>query len=83
MMTKKKTATKTTLTKPTLAPHQVLGFAEAQKSPRSSFPPAGDTRLAVNLRLDLHYRLRLAALKQRTTVRALIESWIEKYCPAE
>lgn len=78
----KKKATKPALVKPTLAPDRVLGFAGAVRSPRSSRTPAGDQRLTINLRQDLHFRLKFAALKQGTTCGELIEKLIETHCPA-
>lgn len=43
----------------------------------STFPPNGDMRLNVNLRSDLHRRLKIRAVQERTTVGELIERWIE------
>lgn len=67
------------LKKPSLTAEKVLDFAEAKKGRRSNLAPAGDTRLTINLREDLHLRLRMKALEQRTTAGELIEQLIEKY----
>ncbi len=39
--------------------------------------PDGHTRLTVNIRNDLHMRLKLASVRQRTPIGKMIESWIE------
>jgi hypothetical protein len=75
----------TRLRKPTL--EAVRAFAEAtpakggKRSPGkgkgSGQVPAGDVRLTVNIRDDLHQRLRIRAVQERTTAGDLIEKWIE------
>ena len=69
----------TMLKKPQLTAEKVLDFAEAKTSRRSNLAPAGDTRLTVNLREDLHLKLRMKALEERTTAGELLERLIEKY----
>ena len=75
----------TSLKKPTL--DAARAFAEqgpakaakraAGKSKGSGQVPDGDVRLTVNIREDLHQRLKIRAVEQRTTVGELIEEWIE------
>ena len=90
-MAKKK---QTTLKKPVLA-RDAMGFAEKRPAKRvrgtarkadepagaltSRFPPSGDTRLTVNMRDELHMRLKMAAVKQRTTVGQIIEDLVEQH----
>lgn len=42
-------------------------------SPNSRSAPPGDKRLTVNMRADLHMRLKMAAVKRRTTVGEIVE----------
>lgn len=39
--------------------------------------PVGDVRLTVNIRDDIHQRLKIRAVQERTTVGDLIEAWVE------
>lgn len=41
-------------------------------------PPTSDTRLTVNISKEHHLKIKLAAIKQSTTVGELIEEWIDK-----
>jgi len=52
---------------------------EATASPLSRLPPAGDVRLTVNIRDDLHQRLKIAAVQRRTTVGELLEELVEAH----
>jgi hypothetical protein len=81
------------LKKPTLERGDVLGFAEnagqpsaararssaasASKGEKSGLIPEGDVRLTANVRADLHMKLKMRAVQNRTTVGELIEEWIE------
>jgi hypothetical protein len=70
----------TVLQKPTLKGADVVSFAERGKSTpvgKSGLVPEGDVRLTANIRGDLHQRLRIRAVQERTTVGELIEKWIE------
>ena len=68
------------LKKPTMSAKDVLEFAEGrQTAERSTNAPDGDVRLTVNLREDLHLKLRMKALEQKTTAGDLLEQLIEKY----
>ncbi|MFN7611285.1 MAG: hypothetical protein ACK5QX_10185 [bacterium] len=87
----------THLKKPTLGRDAVLGFAEntgkppaahvrsnaanAPKGEKSGLIPEGDVRLTANVRADLHMKLKMRAVQERTTVGELIESWIESWKP--
>ncbi|MFN6131363.1 MAG: hypothetical protein ACK59M_18620 [Pseudomonadota bacterium] len=87
--------TVTQLKKPTLARDAVLGFAEgaargtaartrssaagASKGEKSGLVPEGDVRLTANVRADLHMKLKMRAVQERTTVGELIEAWIESW----
>ena len=54
--------------------------ARVQNAPtgqKSGLVPTGDVRLTVNIRDDLHQRLKIRAVQERTTVGELIEQWIE------
>ena len=48
---------------------------------KSGMVPAGDVRLTVNIRDDLHQKLKIKAVQERTTVGELIEQWIEGWKP--
>ena len=45
-------------------------------SPRSGQVPEGDVRLTANINADLHKKLKIRAVQQRTTVGELIEDWV-------
>lgn len=73
------------LKKPTPAStiEAALSFAEA-KQPSSGnerrvfFAPEGYRRLTINLSMDLHKRLKLAAIERDTTATKIIEDLLEK-----
>jgi len=72
----KPTLTKPILAKPTLA--TALSFAESAKVSTSNNnrvfnAPEGYRRLTINLREDLHKKLRLAAIEQDCTATDIIE----------
>lgn len=84
----------TTLAKPTLGSktkaETALAFAEAGTAPvaptpkqedaakRSFFAPEGYRRLTINLREDLHKKLRLAAVEQDCNATSIIVRLLEK-----
>jgi hypothetical protein len=81
-----------TLKKPVLSTAAVLGFAEGKRSASkgravsiseassaSRFPPTGDIRLTVNIRGDLHMRLKMEAVKHRTTVGEILEGLVQQH----
>ena len=43
---------------------------------KSGLVPTGDVRLTVNIRSDLHLKLKIRAAQERTTIGELIEQWI-------
>lgn len=43
----------------------------------SGLVPAGDVRLTVNIRDDVHQALKIRAVQERTTVGDLIEAWVD------
>lgn len=45
-------------------------------SPRSNFPPQGDVRLTLNVRKELHQKLKIASVMTSTTMGELIEQLI-------
>lgn len=51
-------------------------FAENGK--RQSGVPAGSLRLSVNVRVDIHDKLKTLAFEDRTTIGKMIEGWAEK-----
>lgn len=57
----------------------VTPIAARKTSPRghkSGLVPAGDVRLTVNIRDDVHQTLKIRAVQERTTVGDLIEQWV-------
>lgn len=54
----------------------------AEASSTSRFPPSGDIRLTVNIRNDLHMRLKMEAVKRRTTVGEILEDLVEQHVKA-
>jgi hypothetical protein len=73
----------TTSTKKPFNTASVLAFAEggkaAAKGQASGLVPAGDVRLTVNIREDLHLKLKIKAAQERTTIGELIEQWVETW----
>lgn len=56
------------------------GAARAEAAPagqKSGLVPAGDVRLTVNIRDDVHQALKIRAVQERTTVGDLIEAWVD------
>lgn len=52
---------------------------KTKKKSKSGLVPEGDTRLAANIRKDLHKRLKHAAIDADMTIGELVESLIEKH----
>ena len=75
------------LTKPKVPSATIQAFAEsggsapaktsAPTGKTSGMVPEGDIRLTVNIRADIHQRLKIRAVQERTTVGDLIEAWVE------
>jgi len=61
----------------------VTAFAErkqhkaATTNDNSRFPPPGSVRLTVNLREDLHLKLKIKAAHDRRPIGKLVEEWVE------
>lgn len=74
-----------TLTKPALSTAKAAqAFAEADSTkdaPRKiAWPaPEGYKRLTINMRLELHKRMKVAAAEEETTATAIIERLLEEY----
>jgi hypothetical protein len=66
-------------------PRYAQGRQEHRRKPAaglsaaSNFPPAGSTRLTVNVRKDLHTRLKVASARQNETIGLILEQLIEKH----
>jgi hypothetical protein len=77
------------LKKPAPPSAAVLRFAQGRQEHRrkpaadlsrpSNFPPEGSTRLTINLRKDLHTRLKIASARQNETIGLIVEQLIEKH----
>jgi hypothetical protein len=83
------------LKKPVLSSEAVTAFAEGRQASKaravkasphvadaastSRFPPSGDIRLTVNIREDLHMRLKMEAVKRRTTVGEILEELVQQH----
>ena len=52
--------------------------AGSKAAKRAFFAPEGDRRLTINLRQDLHKRLKLMAVEQETTIGEIIEALVER-----
>ena len=53
--------------------------APAKKQPKSGQVPEGDVRLVANMREDLHMKLKLEAVRRRTTIGELLEELVKKH----
>jgi hypothetical protein len=51
----------------------------SQEGLRIFFAPEGDKRLTINIREDLHKKLKIAAIEQGITAGEILESLIEKH----
>ena len=51
----------------------------SSNSARVFFAPEGDKRLTINMREDLHKRLKIAAIEQGSTVGEILEKLVEEY----
>ena len=74
-------AKKVSIRKPTL--EKTLDFAKTggkkSKKERVFYAPQGDKRLTVNLREDLHKKLKQKALDSGTTAGEIIEELLDKH----
>ena len=46
---------------------------------RSRQPPSGDKRLTINIRSDVHKKLKIAAVERETTVGEIVEKLVKKH----
>lgn len=78
-MAKKRVAT--ALRKPILDTAAVMKFAEGGRTTgnKSGRVPLNDVRLTVNMRQDLHLKLKIKAAEERTTIGELVERWVESW----
>jgi len=53
--------------------------SEGVNNARVFFAPEGDKRLTINIREDLHKRLKIAAIEKEMTAGEIIEQLVEKY----
>lgn len=84
---------KAALKKPAPPSAAVMRFAQGRQARRikpaadlsraSNFPPEGSTRLTVNIRFDLHTRLKVASARQNETIGLILEQLIEKHVPKD
>jgi ParG protein len=51
----------------------------SDRSPLSRNAPEGDQRLTINLREDLHLRLKIASAKAKTTIGAIVADLVERH----
>ncbi len=65
---------------PTIAKTKKAAQRAIQKGDYTSgLVPEGDVRLTANIRGDLHMKLKMKAVQERTTIGELIEELIEKH----
>jgi hypothetical protein len=84
---------KTALKKPAASAAPIMRYAQGRQEHRrkpaadlsatSNFPPEGSTRLTINLRKDLHTRLKVASARQNETIGLILEQLIEKHVPKD
>lgn len=67
------------LTKPSLA--AVTTFAEGGNvlTIRGRHAPAGDVRLTINIKQELHRKLKIKAIEENTTVGRMVEAWVQSW----
>lgn len=53
--------------------------ANAPVGEKSGLVPVGDVRLTANVRSDIHMKLKMRAVQERTTVGELIEQWVQSW----
>ena len=71
---------------PSVRPTRGTSAKKSVRSPAAPPPrtspggaPAGDVRLTVNIREDLHLKLKIMAAKRRTTIGELLEGLVEQH----
>lgn len=59
-------------------PKKTVQKASMKTEAKSVLVPEGDVRLTANIQGDLHMKLKMKAVQERTTIGELIEELIEK-----
>jgi hypothetical protein len=54
---------------------------DAPTGHRGGLVPAGDVRLTVNIRSDVHQALKVRSVQEHTTVGDMIEAWVGNWKP--
>jgi len=49
------------------------------RSIRGGHAPAGDVRLTINIKQELHRKLKIKAIEENTTVGRMVEAWIQSW----
>ena len=67
------------LKKPSL--EAVTTFAEGGnvRAIRGGYAPAGDVRLTINIKQELHRKLKIKAIEENTTVGRMVEAWVQSW----
>lgn len=65
------------LMKPSLA--TVTTFAKGGNVRAIGHAPAGDVRLTINIKQELHRKLKIKAIEENTTVGRMVEAWIQTW----
>ena len=60
-------------------PKKTAQKAGKKTEPKSGLVPEGDVRLTANIRGDLHMKLKMKAVQERTTIGELIEELIDTH----
>lgn len=60
-------------------PAKKSSAADAPAGAKSGLVPVGDVRLTANIREDVHMRLKMRAVQERTTIGELIERWVDSW----
>lgn len=53
--------------------------ARLLRSIRGGHAPAGDVRLTINIKQELHRKLKIKAIEENTTVGRMVEAWIKSW----
>ncbi len=60
-------------------PKKVAKKAPGKADSKSGLIPEGDVRLTANMRGDLHMKLKMKSVQERTTIGELLETLVDKY----
>lgn len=82
----KKTATRDAVAERALGarkqPARGKGASKAENAPagqKSGLLPEGDVRLTANINAELHMKLKMRSVQERTTIGELIEEWVKSW----